>query len=172
MNTIPNARVKSCLAGLLCTALLVCIDQLAKYLAVAHLKNKPPIVLIPGVFELRYLENRGAAFGILQGKTILLILVTLVILAAMLFVYVRTPLERKYRPLRGILIFVVASAFGNLADRILQDYVVDFLYFSLIDFPIFNIADCYVVVSGLVFLGLCFFYYKEEDFSFLGRGKT
>ena len=64
---------------------------------------------------------------------------------------------------------------GNMIDRLSQGYVVDFLYFSLIDFPIFNVADCYVTVATGVLAGLILFYYKDQDlevFSFKGKGGT
>ena len=58
----------------------------------------------------------------------------------------------------------MAGAIGNLIDRISLKYVVDFIYFELIDFPIFNIADCYLTVSSFLLIILAIFYYKENDF--------
>ena len=58
-----------------------------------------------------------------------------------------------------------------MIDRLANGYVVDFLYFKLIDFPIFNVADCYVVVSTISLLLLFFFYYKEEELEFLSLGR-
>ena len=63
----------------------------------------------------------------------------------------------------------MAVAFGNLIDRVARGYVVDFFYFKLIDFPIFNVADIYVTVTMVLLIGLILFYYKEEDFEFLSR---
>lgn len=74
------------------------------------------------------------------------------------------PQEKKYTALNYVIIFIFAGAVGNYIDRILNSYVVDFLYFSLIDFPVFNIADCYVTVAIIVFVLLILFYYKDEDF--------
>lgn len=71
-----------------------------------------------------------------------------------------------------LLILLVAGATGNMIDRVINGYVIDFLYFELIDFPIFNIADCYVVVSTIVAAFLIMFYYKDEDFEvFRTRGR-
>ena len=64
---------------------------------------------------------------------------------------------------------LIAGALGNFYDRLVQQYVVDFIYFCLIDFPIFNLADIYVTCSLIIFLFFFFFFYKEEDFQFLGR---
>ena len=72
-------------------------------------------------------------------------------------------MERKYLPLRACAVLIAAGAVGNFIDRIRLGYVVDFLYFKLIDFPIFNVADIYVTVSTALFIVLLCFYYKEED---------
>ena len=70
-----------------------------------------------------------------------------------------------------ILIFFVAGAIGNLIDRIVNNYVVDFFYFKLINFPIFNVADIYVTVAAFAFIILGIFYYKEEDFEMIFKKK-
>ena len=66
-----------------------------------------------------------------------------------------------------ILVLIASGAIGNMIDRAAQDYVVDFIYFVLIDFPIFNVADIYVTGATAIFVIAILFYYKEEDFSFL-----
>lgn len=68
-----------------------------------------------------------------------------------------------------IFVFIMAGAIGNMIDRFTLKYVVDFLYFSLINFPIFNIADCYVTVSAILLFALAIFYYKEEDMAFIDQ---
>lgn len=156
------------LAGIL---LLTFIDQWTKYLAVLHLKNQESIVLIPGVFQLQYLENHGAAFGILQGQQWIFFLMTIVYLVAAVWIYLRIPKTKKYFPLHMIAVVLTAGALGNFIDRISQGYVVDFFYFSLVDFPIFNVADIYVVLS-FIGLAICIlFVYKDEDFAFLNLKK-
>ena len=72
-------------------------------------------------------------------------------------------MTKKYAPLRICAIFILAGGLGNFIDRVRLNYVVDFFYFELIDFPIFNVADIYVTVTMFVLLYLIFFYYKEED---------
>ena len=133
------------------------------------LKDQPPIPLIPGILELRYLENRGAAFGILQNKQWFFVLVTLIILALILYIFLKLPEDRKYTLLTVLLLFIAAGAVGNLTDRLLQNYVVDFIYAVCINFPIFNVADMYVSVSTCFLVLSLLFYYKEEDFSFLSK---
>ena len=150
--------------GFISIALLVLLDQVTKYLAVLHLKDQNSFVLIPGVFQLHYLENRGAAFGIFQGGKVVFIICTLVfILVAVYLGLIRIPADRRFGFLRLIDVLLIAGAIGNLIDRIANDYVVDFFYFNLINFPIFNVADIYVTCSCIVLILLILFYYKEED---------
>lgn len=147
------------------------LDQRTKLLALDHLRDKPAMVLWDGVFELLYIENRGAAFGMLQGKLLFFLLIAVVVLAGAVFAVVRMPATRKYLPLHLIAMFLSAGAVGNMIDRFTRGYVVDFFYFKLIDFPVFNVADIYVTVSMFVFILLFLFYYKEEDISCLSFKK-
>ena len=153
------------------TVLLVALDQWTKYLAVLFLKDQDPFVIIDGVFELHYLENRGAAFGILQGQKVIFLICTVLVLAVLAFYYNRMPLEKKYQPLRAVGVLLGAGAVGNLIDRMVQSYVVDFFYFELINFPIFNVADIYVTTAAVALIVLVIFFYKDEDFVFLGSRK-
>ena len=148
-------------------AILVFIDQFTKYLAINNLKDKDPIIIIKDVFQFYYLENRGAAFGILQNKEWFLIIVPILILLAIFYVIYKLPNVRKYVPIYYICLFISAGAIGNLIDRIRYSFVVDFFYFELIDFPVFNVADSYVSVAGVILVILGFFYYKDDDFEFL-----
>ena len=138
--------------------LLVLIDQVTKFAAVKCLKGKEAFSLIPGVFELQYLENRGAAFGALQNQRWFFILIVIFVLAVLLWCFIRFPKEAHYRPLAVLAVFIAAGAIG---------YVIDFLYFSLIDFPIFNVADIYVTVAMVVLFILILTIYKDDDFHFL-----
>lgn len=163
--------LKNYVMAVILVIVAVLIDQYTKYLAVTHLKDGPAFVLIDNVFELNYLENRGAAFGLLQNRQIFFVCVAILIFAFILYCYVRIPKTGRYLPLKLCGIFIVAGAAGNLIDRIRLGYVVDFFYFRLIDFPVFNVADIYVTVSFAVLLILIFFRYKEEELEFLGRKK-
>ena len=147
--------------------LLTAIDQYTKYLAVLHLKEKPAFSIIDGVFELRYLENRGAAFGMLQNQKEFFLLITSVVLVAICYILVKIPEEKKYNILHLLLVLITAGAIGNMIDRIRLEYVVDFFYFVLINFPIFNMADIYVSVACVLLAIVMLFVYKEEDLDFL-----
>lgn len=154
-------------------ALGVILDQWTKHLTVIHLKDQPPVILIDGVFQLRYLENRGAAFGIMQNRQWFFLLAGVLILAAVLYLYRKLPTGRRYLPLRICAVLISAGAVGNMIDRIRLGYVIDFFYFNLIDFPIFNVADVYVTCATAVLVVLILFYYREEDLEslFYRRGR-
>lgn len=142
---------------------LVVVDQVTKWLAVIYLKNQEPFVLIQGVFELRYLENRGAAFGMFQGKQFIFLIGALLVCLVIGVLYGRIPTGKRFFALRVCAVLICSGAVGNMIDRLFLNYVVDFFYFSLIDFPIFNVADCYVVISCFLFAFLILFVYKEEE---------
>lgn len=149
------------------TIILTVLDQITKMWAVATLKDKPAIVLIKDVLELRYLENRGAAFGILQGRAIPLLIFTFALACMIIYVYHKVPEGRKFILFQICLIFLLAGAFGNMIDRFVNQYVVDFIYFKLIDFPTFNVADCYVTVSVTIIAVIYLFVLKEDDIKLL-----
>lgn len=160
-------RQKYNLIGILAAIVLIALDQWTKHLAVLRLKGQSPIVLWDGVFELHYLENRGAAFGILQGQKAVFLVCTLLILILIVFFYNRLPAGKRFFMMRLVAVLLAAGAVGNLIDRMRYSYVVDFLYFKLIDFPVFNVADCYVTVGAVLLAVLILFVYKEEELGFL-----
>lgn len=160
-------KTLSAVLGILFFLILIWADRITKNLAVLHLKDQPEMPLIRSIFVLQYLENRGAAFGILQGRRLPLILITIIILAVVLYVYARAPYTRKFIFLRVILVLVGAGAVGNFVDRISNGYVVDFLYFKAINFPIFNVADIYVVAAAVLLIYAVLFLFQEEDFAAL-----
>lgn len=145
------------------TLLLIVLDQVTKGLAVCFLKDQKPFVIWDGVFELRYLENRGAAFGMLQGHQVFFLFTGLLVFAAALYFFRHVSEDRKFFPIRLIAVFILAGAWGNMIDRLRLSYVVDFFYFCLIDFPIFNVADIYVSVGTAVLAVLILFYYRDEE---------
>ena len=149
--------------GIIFFVLLVMIDQLTKKWAVLFLKGQDPVILIKNVFQLYYLENHGAAFGILEGKSAVFICITLIVLALIVYFSVRIPFQRKYRILRIFIVLIAAGALGNFIDRITQHYVVDFFYFCLIDFPVFNVADIYVTCATVLLIVTILFRFKDED---------
>ncbi|TCT14949.1 signal peptidase II [Natranaerovirga pectinivora] len=152
------------LSFIIAVFVLVGIDQITKYLAIEHLMNTRGIPIIKDVFELVYVENRGAAFGIMQNRVMFFVIITFAILGFIIYYYNKIPKEKKYNYIRFCLILIVSGAIGNLIDRIFLGYVVDFIYFKLIDFPVFNIADIYVTVGAILTFILIIFVYKNDEF--------
>lgn len=171
MEQQKKNRLPAIIAGLTALLLLVWLDQWTKALAVAHLAGKSDIDLIPGVLTLHYLENRGAAFGILQNQQWIFVVIALLFLLAAAAAYWKMPKTKHFLPMHILAVTITAGAIGNVLDRIRLNYVVDFVYISLINFPVFNVADIYVTVSAVLFFIYVVFFYKEEDFQFLKKRK-
>ena len=146
------------------------IDQLTKYIARDTLKSGEK-VLIKKVLEFRFLKNTGAVWGSFHGKAIVLGIVSLLLIAGIVYVLSLIPCNKKNLPLIFALSFNLCGAVGNLIDRLCFGYVTDFIYFSLINFPIFNVADIYVTCSTILLIILILFVYKDEDFEWLKRKK-
>lgn len=127
---------------------LVVIDQWSKYLAEVYLKPIVSHPIIPGIFHLTYGRNTGAAFSILQDKQIFLIIFTMVILSMLTFYLIKN-IKKGSRLLNFSLAFILGGALGNLIDRIRLSYVVDMFDFTLINFPVFNSADIFVVLGTI-----------------------
>ena len=170
-NTLRE-KWKGLAAFFVSTAVFIWFDQWSKKLASVSLKNQSEIVVWKGVFEFRYLENRGAAFGMLQGRQVFFFLVAAIVLAGVGYALYRMPFTKRYLPLGGCMVLLTAGALGNMIDRISQQFVVDFLYFCLIDFPIFNVADCYVTIAAFFLVILVMWYYKDEDLEVFSRKRV
>ena len=166
-----KSHAKCYIFAILALIILGALDQYTKVLAVSHLMDGP-FVLFTDIFELRYLENRGSAFGMLQNKRIFLLLISVVVMAIGTFYFVKLPWNNKMMKLRILIVFILAGGLGNMIDRIRLGYVIDFFYFKLINFPIFNVADIYVTVSIILLFILIIFFFKEDelnDFILFGK---
>jgi signal peptidase II len=141
---------------------IVIIDQATKYFAIIKLKNKQPISIINNFLQLKYVENRGAAFGILQNKQIPLIIFTFLILIGIIYYLY---MNKKLTKLSKISLWaIVGGSSGNLIDRIRLNFVVDFIdvnFWGYYDFPVFNLADSFLVVFTIV-LSILVFTEKHE----------
>ena len=145
----------------LLSILLILIDQISKYYTLKMLKPIGTLEIIKGVFSLTYVENRGAAFGILQNARWIFIAATAVAIVC-LIVY-----KCKYKP-KGIIIntallFILSGAVGNMIDRIWRGFVVDMLEVTFITYPVFNFADCLVVIGAVLLAIYIIFIYKESE---------
>ena len=129
---------------------VIAADILVKRYAAA-VWSKAPLVLIDGVLELTYVENRGAAWGIFQGARLPFIVLTVLFLTVLIFLYCRKKKELNTLSV-VILALIFAGAFGNLIDRAVYGYVRDMIYVSLIRFPVFNIADSAIVIGACLLI--------------------
>lgn len=137
-------------------------DRVTKLWALKALKDGSDVVIIKNIFSFSYLENRGAAFGILQNKVVFLAILTIAMTIAMIFYIYKFKPQSKL--LKASLALIIAGAIGNLYDRIFYKYVVDFIllhYKDVYYFPTFNVADM-LVVFGTIILAFCII---KEDYN-------
>ena len=145
----------------LCISVLVVVaDYFTKLLAVNVFKANE-ITLIKDVLYFTYVENRGAAFGILQNHRWVFIAITIIVIALIIaYVFIKKP-KKKIELVS--LSLICGGGIGNMIDRISLSYVIDFIDFRIINFPVFNVADCAVVIGcGLLSLYLLFIEGKEN----------
>lgn len=131
----------------------IVLDRITKIYAVKHFISYPHS---GSLINLTYLENRGAAFGILQDKRILFVLLTIAIVLYLMYYFI-TNLKSNPLVLNIAFSLIISGALGNFYDRLFQGYVVDFIEFAFVDFPVFNIADILVTVGcGLLIIYILF----------------
>ncbi len=140
-------------------AALLLLDQITKWIVLNTLTKVDTVALIDGIFHFTYCENRGAAFGIMQNRVWFFVVITIAVFIAVIWYMI------KYKPKNKWLIFsltlLMGGALGNFVDRIFRGYVVDFLDFRLINFPIFNVADCFVVIGAILLA--CYMIFSEYE---------
>lgn len=153
------------------SAVLIGLDQLTKWLAVMYLRNGDSVTVIPRILDFSYTENTGAAFSILSDERGFLIGVTLIVMIA-LGAFVLFGKFRRYKLFNISATLILAGGIGNLIDRLVQGYVVDFIKVTFMDFPVFNVADCFVVVGSVLLLIFFCFVYEDKAPAEASHGKT
>ena len=154
----------------LCSILVVIaivLDQVTKYAAMTRLKDGAAYVLIDNVLEFYYLVNTGSSWEMLAGQKVLILFISVIIIALCLFMIAKSPDDVKYIPFNISLSMIIAGGIGNGIDRIRFSYVIDFIYFKAINFPVFNVADIFVTCGAALFILLILFKYKEKDLYFM-----
>ena len=148
---------------------VVILDQLSKFIAVKFLMPVSSFPIIKDVIHFTYVENKGAAFGMLQDQRWVFMVISTVMIAVLIFIMVKY--KKYFHPLMLIgIAFVFGGGIGNMIDRTLLGYVVDFIDFTLINFAVFNIADSFICVGvGLMLLDVIL---KKSDLSFLDDKKS
>jgi len=129
---------------------LVLLDQFSKLLVVKYLSNNDSLIIINNLLKFLYIKNDGISFGILSGMRIPIILLSLLIIAYMIYEYIHS--NNKIHLISVILI--ISGALGNLIDRIFRGFVVDFISFSFFGYEasIFNIADSFITIGVIIYI--------------------
>ncbi len=145
-------------------AVLIALDQITKYLATLYLAPVGVLPFIPGVMELRYVLNDGAAFSLLSGveggRVILLVFTGIALAALAVYLFWKKPAARLER---AALVLIIAGGLGNFVDRALNGVVVDFFATTFMNFAVFNVADIFVCVGvGLMVLSLLLEEYRSR----------
>ena len=136
--------------NILIIVLWIAADQLTKICAAANLKDISTLPIIENIFHFTYVENRGAAFGMLADHRWVFMILSVVGIAA-IFVYL-TVTKPKSWWMRLALCFIVGGGVGNMIDRIARGYVIDFIDCRFINFYVFNVADSFVCVGCAMFI--------------------
>ena len=164
-------RFKILVLPIIFIALLTAIDQVTKFIITSNFKLNESRPVFDDIFHITYIRNQGAAWGMLQGKRILFLILTTLVVGFCIYILYNISGNRKYIMLTIDVIILTAGAIGNMIDRFKQGYVVDFLDFKLINFPVFNVADIYVTLSMVMIFILLLFVYKNDDLDFILTGK-
>lgn len=140
----------------------IMIDQMSKLIIEAFLKLGESIAVIPNFFALTYVRNTGAAFSILEGKMIFFYVITVIAVGGMLHYLSKTPKEQIW--MRLSLILMLGGAVGNFIDRVMYQYVRDFLDFTIFgyDFAVFNLADSFLCIGVALLMVDAYLEEKKE----------
>lgn len=163
-ETKHSFHIRIYVLPILLIALLTAFDQLTKYMITSSFELYESKMVIQNILSFTYIRNTGVAWGMFQGKRIIFLVLTAVVLLFCFYIFANIAEQKKYRLLRIALIVLVSGAVGNMIDRIKLGYVVDFFCVEFIDFPIFNVADIFVVVSMIGIFLLIMFKYNNEEF--------
>ena len=156
-NKLIEKRVQIMGSYLILTTILVIIDQLTKYLTVENIASHEVVEVIPNILSFTYIQNSGAAFSILEGQMLFFYIVSMIVIAFLLY-YMYT--EAQNNKILGILLSIVLSGtIGNFIDRLLYQYVIDMIQLEFVNFAIFNVADMFLTVG----VALLFIYTLFED---------
>ena len=180
-----DKALKKYVLPILSVIAIIVIDQWTKLLTLKYVKDTQGFYIINKVLRIFFVRNEGMAWGMLQNKQIIFIIITPIVIAALIYVFYKMPFEKKYIIMRICLIFLTGGAIGNLIDRvdavdrvellngvfttgnIFHGYVVDMIYAEIINFPVFNIADSFITVGFALLMISIIFIYKEKDFEFI-----
>lgn len=142
--------------------LLVIFDQITKFVAVSNLKPIGSCNFINNILNFTYVENTGVAFGMFKDMHYLIVPFTVIITAGCIYLMIKSGKE-GFAKLSFVFATIISGAVGNIIDKITRGFVVDFIEFDFVDFPVFNVADIYVTL-GAVFFAILIIFTKDGDF--------
>ena len=151
------------IASILFVILLVVLDQASKiYLTLVNKTSPIDLEVIRGFFRITYTCNDGAAFSILKGKRVFFIIMTIIVVCLIVYYLLK---NEVYWVEKYSLLLIISGAVGNLIDRIMYGYVIDFLDFIIFgyDFPVFNIADSFITIGAIGLIISILFLNKEGE---------
>ena len=149
---------------ILFTVAVVAVDQYTKYLTLANISLYENLPFIPNFLGFTYVQNTGAAFSSFEGQQWLFVLIFAALTVALLWEYFKSPMPFT-RFERWCIAAVYAGGLGNMIDRVRYGYVVDMIQTLFINFPVFNVADCFITCGCFALLISLFFnkeFWKEE----------
>lgn len=138
--------------------LLIIFDQIIKYLVINNLSLGSSLSIIDNFFYVTYIRNTGIAFGLFQNKNIFMIIIISIIIILLLIFYKKE--KNKHLTLNISIVLIISGAIGNLIDRIIRGYIVDYINFTF--WPAFNLADSFVVI-GSILLGFYVIFILENN---------
>lgn len=147
-------------AYIIMALLIIAADQMSKIGIASRFQPGEQKLIIDKVLSFTYVQNRGAAFGILQGaRVFFLVLTAVMFIAAAIYIIKVRP---KSRLEKTAIAFIAGGALGNMIDRAVLGYVRDFIATEFIDFPVFNIADCFVCIGAFLYIIYVFMEEKSQ----------
>ncbi len=142
-------------------SLLFFVDQLSKFFTVNYLEKYESISVIPGLLDFTHVHNTGGPWSMFDSAPYIFIIMTVIILSAGIWYFKKNPPKHSLEKLSVCLI--AGGALGNFADRIIRGYVVDMIDVNLFDYPVFNVADCFIVIGAILLCVYILFLDKESE---------
>ena len=150
------------MTAVLILAAIIAVDQITKYIAVTKLMPVGSVTFIEGIMDFTFVRNFGAAFGILQGAKIFFVVITAALAVVTVIAFKKMPKTKGYGLVRLSLLFILGGAAGNCIDRLARGYVVDFFDTAFMEWPVFNVADIFVVLGAVLMAFTVLFVIKDN----------
>ena len=131
-------------------AIIIALDLISKVIVTSHLSLGQGTTVLNGILDFTYVRNEGAAFGMLSGARWIFVIITVVVMGLTIFYIVKTKPQSILE--KTAIAFIAGGAVGNFIDRVYFGYVRDFIHVTFIDFPVFNVADCFVCIGAGLYI--------------------